>query len=1098
MKNLYLLFLTGILFSFSIPAKTTGTAHNNDRRLWDFTAPAISYPPLINSGCLTGRTLTAVITDADGVNGTSGTRPRLYYKRSTDPNQWNNNSSLSTGWKFVEATNNSSPFNFNIDYSLLFLGTGVNAGNTVQYFVVAQDMSATPNVAVSSGAFSVTPFSVALTGAAFPINGTINSFNIVPALATTLTVGLLGNYTSLTGPSGLFNAINTYGLSGNTTVNITDLVVLETGDVALNQLVSAGCSAGNYTLTIKPSGLATVLTGNYDGTLLRILSSNVTIDGSSNGSNSRNLLVTNINLASPSVILFGSTGTTPITNSGLKNTTIVNGLNTVNPVVISDGDNPGDAGYFNNITIRNNSVQTGYLGIFCNAVPVAGNGSVLITENDMNTLGVNSIRLVPIYAQGVDGAVFSNNNVGNILNTADANITGIWLAMGCTNCSVTGNNIANINGTIGAARGIVISSNEPASNITISKNTINGIYTASAGVASGILVLGNSGGVKIHDNNINLIRNTNSSNSGCNGIQLSAGLTAAATSVYNNFIYDVAGFGKAGAGVADNGYGIIVTAGAGYNIDHNTINLNTDQTVSSGSPAAINIGAGVSVAGTINLRNNIFANSQGILSGLNTRYAIYSAAPNAAFGTIDYNDYYSAGTNVGNIANTNRANLADVQTGFGGNSYSTTVKPNFVSAADLHLQPGNNCRLDGYGMPVGTITADYDNELRNAITPDIGADEFTTLPVVTGMATASACDSKRVLPTGSFFIDGSCRRIVKVLPSGSDPVTGNIATCVTLDAVTHYFNGQPYVKRHYDIEPASGNQTTTSATITLYFADAEFVAYNSNNPAWPPLPTLVGGGNIDPNRANVKITQFHGVSNTSPSGPDNYPGVRVLVVPGASNVYWNGSFWEVTFNITGFSGFYVHTNGFNQPLPVLVNYLNGRKQGSDHLLNWKVTCAGTPRAIMTLERSADGRNFAAINTVTADAARCQQPFGYTAASPLKGMNYYRLKITDGDGHITYSTTVALLNAAKGFDIVSIAPNPVVTDDCKLHVASARAGNMDIAIFDMQGRLVKRQSIPLIAGFNSLPVNVANLSPGTYSIRANVAGDPPEMIRFVKQ
>ena len=153
---------------------------------------------------------------------------------------------------------------------------------------------------------------------------------------------------------------------------------------------------------------------------------------------------------------------------------------------------------------------------------------------------------------------------------------------------------------------------------------------------------------------------------------------------------------------------------------------------------------------------------------------------------------------------------------------------------------------------------------------------------------------------------------------------------------------------------------------------------------------------------------------------------------------------------------------------------------------------------MTLQRSSDARNYTGIYTIVADAARCASPFDYTDASPLNGMNYYRLKIVDVDGNITYSTTVALLNAVKGFDIISIAPNPVVSDDLKLNVASAVSGKMEIVIFDMQGRLVNSQSVSLVAGFNSLPVNVANLSSGTYTIRTRVADDQSKVIRFVKQ
>ncbi|MBK6635868.1 MAG: T9SS type A sorting domain-containing protein [Chitinophagaceae bacterium] len=222
----------------------------------------------------------------------------------------------------------------------------------------------------------------------------------------------------------------------------------------------------------------------------------------------------------------------------------------------------------------------------------------------------------------------------------------------------------------------------------------------------------------------------------------------------------------------------------------------------------------------------------------------------------------------------------------------------------------------------------------------------------------------------------------------------------------------------------------------------------------------------------------------------------MLLTP--TSVVLNGTTWEVTMNIAGFSGFYVHSNMWNAPLPVSVNYFTGVKQGSNHLLNWKVTCNSTLRATMILERSADSRNFTPINSITADATRCNQPFDHTDAQPLPGMNYYRLKMIDDNGTISYSGIVALLNAVKGFDIISIAPNPVTTGNFKLNITSATAVTMQVIITDMQGRTVSRQSIPVVAGFSSIPMNAGNLAAGTYTIQGIIAGEKSRIIRFVKQ
>ena len=67
----------------------------------DSAPPAIGYTPLGNTSSTASRSLTAVaITDASGVNTTTGTRPRIYYKKASEPNQLASaNNSTATGWK---------------------------------------------------------------------------------------------------------------------------------------------------------------------------------------------------------------------------------------------------------------------------------------------------------------------------------------------------------------------------------------------------------------------------------------------------------------------------------------------------------------------------------------------------------------------------------------------------------------------------------------------------------------------------------------------------------------------------------------------------------------------------------------------------------------------------------------------------------------------------------------------------------------------------------------------------------------------------------------------------------------------------------------
>ena len=230
----------------------------------------------------------------------------------------------------------------------------------------------------------------------------------------------------------------------------------------------------------------------------------------------------------------------------------------------------------------------------------------------------------------------------------------------------------------------------------------------------------------------------------------------------------------------------------------------------------------------------------------------------------------------------------------------------------------------------------------------------------------------------SFYQDKTCNLIARVRPSGTNYVNGNVVSKVKIDASVQTYIGQPYVQRHYDIIPAL-NASTATSTVTLYFTQAEFDTYNSNNGLYPDLPVNSGDAL---GKYHLRITQYHGTHTTTPSSPGNYTGnagAGVVINPGAANVVWNGSYWAVTFGLTGFSGFYAHTRVF--PLPITLNYLNGIKQDGKHLLTWKVTCNTTPSATLTLERSADARIFTDIYSITVTALRCQQPFDYTDVQP---------------------------------------------------------------------------------------------------------------------
>lgn len=184
--------------------------------------------------------------------------------------------------------------------------------------------------------------------------------------------------------------------------------------------------------------------------------------------------------------------------------------------------------------------------------------------------------------------------------------------------------------------------------------------------------------------------------------------------------------------------------------------------------------------------------------------------------------------------------------------------------------------------------------------------------------------------------------------------------------------------------------------------------------------------------------------------------------------------------------------------PVSVNYLTAVKQNDKHLLQWKLTCNSRPGVTVFLERSINGINYTTVFAEQVSALRCRQPFSFTDDQPAPGVNYYRLKMTDADGKITYSTVVALIHAVAGIDVQHIAPNPIPANSFDVKISAAKVLQVELAVADMRGRIIQKRTVGLIAGFNIIPVNVCKLPKGNYLLYVKASDGEMKILRFVLQ
>lgn len=676
----------------------------------DVFSPSITLLPL-SSGTTANRTLTGFATILDNIGvSVGGNSPRLYFKKSTDADVFGvANNSSGNGWKYVAASNNTSPFSFTIDYSILN-GGGVSAGNTIQYFLVCQD-DAGNLISSPPGAGATVAPKVQNINA----HGNVSSYTILGGtISGTKTVGTGGNYTSLSGSGGLFAAINSSVLTGDVVVNIiSDLV--ESGSNALNQF-NINDPASTFAITIQPGSAS-----------MKTLS----------GSNSTGLLVLN---GADRVVMDGRFG------GGGRYLTIRN-TNSLGMAVNLKNDACGN-------TIRNCVIEGGTssatLGVLSFGGAVSGNDNNLITENQIRDL--STITAIPAALIGLQASSATARSSNIISNNELFNFGSAGIRVGASLNEaflISGNNIYQATTRSGLPVGISV---EGAGNCTITNNYIHDMLTTGSD-SIGVSMSG-LGKTTIARNRITFLE-VNSANIWVTGIRATGGAGSVLNMMNNQItiipsgnvsrvIYGFYDMGPTGAGRVINAYfNTIFVGGAGGGTSWAALRT---------SPSSFTA------------RNNLYFNNRS--GGSN-----YAASTQAAGGSYssNYNVFVGTGTPAANFMaySTNSTNSPTtfsawkVSVGGDGNSlagnpggdFSTAMFVN-AAAGDLHIVPAGNPLVRSTGISLAEVATDYDGEVRSALAPWIGADEVL-LPGIGVAQDTTLTDEVSVVDFGTVGVGSS-------------------------------------------------------------------------------------------------------------------------------------------------------------------------------------------------------------------------------------------------------------------------------------------------------------------------------------------------------
>ena len=141
-----------------------------------------------------------------------------------------------------------------------------------------------------------------------------------------------------------------------------------------------------------------------------------------------------------------------------------------------------------------------------------------------------------------------------------------------------------------------------------------------------------------------------------------------------------------------------------------------------------------------------------------------------------------------------------------------------------------------------------------------------------------------------------------------------------------------------------------------------------------------------------------------------------------------------------------------------------------------------------VQRSPDARNWKDLGFVAgAGTTQQEQRYAFTDATPLPGINYYRLRQTDFDGRSEYSP-ILVANLGFASKALTFFPNPAPEGLTSLYFPEAPEGEGLLEVFDWLGNKVHRQTILLEGGSDVLvPLDLHIFPAGMYVATLEMGG-----------
>ncbi|MFM2358802.1 MAG: hypothetical protein RLY16_795, partial [Bacteroidota bacterium] len=143
-------------------------------------------------------------------------------------------------------------------------------------------------------------------------------------------------------------------------------------------------------------------------------------------------------------------------------------------------------------------------------------------------------------------------------------------------------------------------------------------------------------------------------------------------------------------------------------------------------------------------------------------------------------------------------------------------------------------------------------------------------------------------------------------------------------------------------------------------------------------------------------------------------------------------------------------------LPVTLQQFNATKQGTTVITKW-ITRQELNMKGYWVERSADGIHFNAISSlIEAKNIATTANYQFEDVQPMKGLNYYRLRMADIDNRVSYSSIVKI--NFESVKKITVYPNPVTDQTIHLKMLDQPIGRYQLTLTTADGKQIMLQPI----------------------------------------